>query len=149
MLLAADFDPSRLVVLHDAPASAATDHAVVAGGRASIAREEQREIDVNVTAPADGFLLVADTSYPGMDGQRGRPVSPAVDRADVSLRSVPVPAGTHAVRLRYEGPGVSRGAQASAAALSLLLAWTAAAIVAVSRRARRFHEPHGLDVAHP
>lgn len=136
VLLAADFDPNREIVLHDAPASLAEPPAAGRiGGTAEIVREDQRELDVNVTAPANGFLLLADTYYPGWTVTvDGRPA--ALYRANISVRGVAVPAGTHAVRFTYEPPGLVRGAQVSAVALSLLLLWTTAAVY-TDRRARR------------
>ena len=137
ILLAADFDPNREIVLHDAPADlgAARASAAPGTGRAEITGEDQRGLTVRVTAPADGFLLVADTFYPGwtvsIDG-RAAPLY----RANIAVRGVPVPAGTHDVRFAYEPPGLAQGARISAVAFGLLLVWTAGAAYSARRRAR-------------
>jgi hypothetical protein len=133
MLLAADFDPNREIVLHDAPPALAVRRGAggTAGsaGTAQIVREEQRLLDVNVTAPADGFLLLADTYYPGWTATvDGRPAT--LYRANLSVRGVPVPAGTHVVRFTYEPPGLAAGASVSLVALALLLGWVGVASVA-------------------
>jgi uncharacterized membrane protein YfhO len=67
---------------------------------------------VRVQAPASGFVVLADTYYPGwramVDGAEARLL-----RANYSMRAVPVPEGVHEVRFRYEprllylGAGVS------------------------------------------
>jgi uncharacterized membrane protein YfhO len=89
---------------------------------------------IDVHAPEDGFLLLADTFYPGwiakVDG-----VPTPIYRANGSLRAVQVPKGLHRVRFRYEAPAYMRGLRISLVALALLLLWAAAAIV-VDRRAR-------------
>ena len=79
-------------------------------------------------------MLLADTFYPGwsvtIDGQ----ASPLY-RANVSVRGVPVPSGTHRVHFGYEAPGLIRGLQVTAAALFVLFAWTGVALYG-GRRAR-------------
>jgi hypothetical protein len=133
-LLEPAFDPDREVLLADAPASVrpTVDEAVEppAGAppaRATIRSETQREIVIEAAAPADGFLLLADTFYPGWSAEvDGRPV--ALYRANLSVRAIQLPGGPHVVRFIYEPPGVRRGLQISGAALLLLLLWLGAAL---------------------
>jgi hypothetical protein len=130
-LLAADFDPGRQIVLHDAPAELGGPRPAAAPGtaRAEIAGEDQRSLAVRVTAPADGFLLVADTFYPGWTASiDGRPAP--LYRANLAVRGVPVPSGAHDVRFTYEPPGLAQGALVSGVALSLLLLWAGVAAYA-------------------
>ena len=133
-VLAEDFDPNRVMVLTDAPPSLAEKQEVTAGGTAEVVRETQRDLDVSVSAPAAGFLLLADTWYPGwtatVDGQPA-----TIYRANLSLRGVQVPQGEHVVHFHYEMPGLAEGARVTAIALALLLLWTLAALV-LDRRAR-------------
>jgi hypothetical protein len=130
-LLAADFDPDRVIVLHDAPAElgVARPAAASGSGRAAITREDQRGLTVRVGAPSEGFLLLADTFYPGWTVTiDGRPAP--LYRANIAVRGVPVPAGDHDVRFAYEAPGLAQGALVSAVALSLLLLWAGMATYA-------------------
>src|SRR5262249_61048348 len=105
VLLAADFDPDREIVLHDAPVDLGGPRAVVApdAGRAEITGEHQRGLSVRVTAPADGFLLVADTWYPGWTASVDGRAAPLY-RANIAVRGVPVPSGTHDVPFTYHPP---------------------------------------------
>jgi hypothetical protein len=134
-LLAADFDPNRHIVVHDAPPGLRALPVSTATGHAEIVHEDQRQLDVNVTATADGFLLLADTFYPGWTATvDGRPVP--LYRANIAVRGIDVPGGTHAVRFTYDPPGFRRGLLISAVSLTLLLLWTAAAAYAARRSAR-------------
>jgi hypothetical protein len=137
VLLAPEFDPDREIVLHEAPADleSARPAPVPGTARAEITGEDQRGLAVRVTAPADGFLLVADTFYPGWTASIDGRAAP-IYRANLAVRGVPVPAGTHDVRFAYEPPGLAQGMRISAIALILLLAWTAFAAYAARRGAR-------------
>ncbi|MEO6235390.1 MAG: YfhO family protein [Vicinamibacterales bacterium] len=129
-LLDPAFDPEREVLLHDAPSSEGpmADNVVSstpARAKASIVREDQHEVVVEAEAEADGFLLLADTFYPGwsaaVDGHAA-----ALYRANLSVRAVPLPKGRHVIRFSYEAPGLRRGLLMSVTALTLLLVWLAA-----------------------
>lgn len=139
------FDPDREVLLHDT--STTTDsqvsgtvtlpvdeaRTVPAGGtdgrRAAIVHERSNTLTIAATAPDDSFLLLADTYYPGwtavVDG-----VSVPVYRANLAVRAIRLPAGTHSVVFAFDPPGFFRGLWISAAALSVLLVWVAAALYA-------------------
>lgn len=134
-LLATDFDPRAEIVLHDAPA---TTHPQVAqptdvsldpsAGHAAVVREDSTQVVIEVDAPDDGFLLLADTYYPGwtadVDG-----VSAPIYRANVSVRGVPIAKGRHTVRFTFDLPGFVRGLSISVAALGALVLWLAAGCV--------------------
>ena len=124
-LLAEDFDPGRAIVLHDAPAAlgAAHEGTTAAGpGHAAITSEDPDGLAITVTAPADGFLLVADTFYPGWTATVDGTPTP-VYRANISVRGIQVPAGTHNVRFVYDAPGLAQGLRITLVALTLLLVW--------------------------
>ena len=128
LLLAPVFDATRTVLLHDAPPDVGplTAGAVADGARAAIVGETHDTVTIEAAAPADAFLLLADTFYPGWSADvDGRPVP--LFRANLSVRAIQLPRGTHTVRFRYEMPGLTRGLAISAAAIVLLLLWTAAA----------------------
>ena len=142
-LLDARFDPDREILLHDVTDSIGP---LVSGGdaapaeaapaaRAAVTYEDQRQLVVDADAPQDGFLLLADTYYPGWTAQVDGRDTPLY-RANLSVRGIRLPKGRHDVRFRYEPPGLARGQRITIAALSMLLIWMAAAIY-VDRRARR------------
>jgi hypothetical protein len=138
-LLDPAFDPSREVLLADAPAAArpAADEAIetpsgAPAPRAAIIRETQTEIVVEAAAPVDGFLLLADTFYPGWTADvDGKPVM--LYRANLSVRAIQLPKGPHVVRFTYEPPGVRRGLAISAAAVAMLFVWFGAALHVAKR----------------
>ncbi|HVA47294.1 MAG TPA: hypothetical protein VNH11_13075 [Pirellulales bacterium] len=70
-------------------------------GAAVLDRETPRELRMDVSAPVDGWLVVADTYYPGwiceVDG-----VSQPIDAAHGVFRRVRLEAGRHTVVMRYE-----------------------------------------------
>jgi hypothetical protein len=85
-------------------------------------------IEVDVTAPVDGYVRVLETPDAGwtatLDGQQ---VELLV--ADGFVSAVHVPAGSHAVRMTCATPGVALGAALSAVAAAAL-----AAVVAIAPR---------------
>jgi hypothetical protein len=124
------FDPSREVLLHDAPPPAAAVNGAITGGSATIVGEDARGIVVRVDAPRDGYLVLADTYYPGwsaaIDGQEA-----PVLRANIASRAVPVRQGRHDIRMTYEPPGLSVGRTITLVALALLSLWLIAATYAL------------------
>ena len=122
-LIDPDFNPDREILLHDAPPSIGPVAGAAAGtpaGTAVIATDDADRMVIEATAPQDGFLLVADTFYPGWTAEiDGRPAP--LYRANVSVRGIPLAKGRHTVRLTYEAPGLRAGALVSAAALLALL----------------------------
>lgn len=126
-LLDPSFDPDREVLLADAPGAVASG--VVDAGiqpRTAIVRETQREVVVEAAAARDGFLLLADTFYPGWRAEvDGRPVT--LYRANLSVRAIQLPRGQHVVRFTYEPPGFALGSRITLATLAVLLAWALAA----------------------
>ena len=142
-LLQPDFNPDEEVLLHDAPAgiqplagSTASAGGPV-GATVSIVEESQRHLRLTAESPRAGFLLLADTYYPGWTAAiDGTPVP--LYRANLSVRAIQLPAGRHDVRFTYEPPGVRTGVIVTAAALSALLVWViAAAGFERSARSRR------------
>lgn len=132
-LLDFSFDPDREILLADAPETIhpTVDEIVTDGataGTAAIASEDARTIVIDATAPEDGFLLLADTFYPGwIASVDGTPT--AVYRANHSVRGIQLPKGRHRVRFNYDAPGFATGLGISAAAVSILVVWAAAAAI--------------------
>jgi hypothetical protein len=128
-LLDFGFDPDREILLSEAPDSIhpTVDEigdvpANAAVGRAVVTREDSRRLAIDAEAPADGFLLLADTFYPGWTAQVDGTPTP-IYRANHSVRGIQLPKGRHEVRFTYEAPGFAHGLQITLAALSILLLW--------------------------
>jgi hypothetical protein len=142
-LLDFSFDPDREILLADAPDSV---HPTVdeigdastsaTAGRAVVTREDARELVIDADAPANGFLLVADTFYPGWTATVDGAPTP-IYRANHSVRGIQLSKGHHDVRFVYDAPGFTRGLQISLVSTVLLLMWAAAAAYA-DRRVRRY-----------
>ncbi|MHB1319341.1 MAG: hypothetical protein ACYCYF_12055, partial [Anaerolineae bacterium] len=115
------FDPSRTVLLIEEGAHARgecsvetpppdTDERV----RASQVREDKVIIDVQASSP--GYLVLADSWYPGWRATVQRLDLPAetkrvdVLQADLLFRGVPIDAGLYRVTLWYAAPSVAVGA---------------------------------------
>jgi hypothetical protein len=131
-LLDPAFDPAREALLQNmtTDGAARNDTAAAAAdgsARASITHETHDSLTIETMSSADGVLLLADTFYPGWTADvDGRDVP--VLRANLSVRAIELPRGTHVVRFHYEMPGLAPGQAISAAAVSLLLAWLAGAV---------------------
>ena len=130
------FDPDAAVILDDAvPRETASSQDAVSAGSASIVAEDARHLTIQADAARDGYLVVADTFYPGWSADvDGKPAP--IYRANLAIRAVPLARGHHQVRFEYEMPGLVRGVQLSLIGVSTLLVWVAGAVYA-DRRARR------------
>ncbi|MCL4263663.1 MAG: YfhO family protein [Anaerolineae bacterium] len=96
------------------------DTAVITPAQATIQTYDLNRVEIAVTTAAPGFLVLADTYYPGwqatVDG-----VDTAVYRANSLLRAVYVPAGAHTVTFTYYPLDFMVGAVISLLTLSLCL----------------------------
>ncbi|MCB0207910.1 MAG: YfhO family protein [Anaerolineae bacterium] len=111
-------DPSQTVVLETNgnaphPAAASTP------SRAEIIHENPLEVDIEVKAAADGYLVLLDTIYPGwvatVDGQRQ-----TIYAANYISRAVFVPQGQHTVQFSYRPLTFRVGIWLSAIALLIM-----------------------------
>jgi hypothetical protein len=130
-LLDPSFDPQSEVLVTGAPPSAGPVSGAGgmpgAGGSATIVGEGPNELVVEASASSDGWLLLADTFYPGWTAEiDGRPAP--VYRANLSVRAIQLPQGRHTVRFAYEAPGLLNGLVISASALLALLGWLGVSI---------------------
>jgi hypothetical protein len=68
---------------------------------AEVVSDRDEVVDVHVNAPSDGYLVLADTHFPGwkatVDG-----VATPIEMANGFARAVPVGRGSHEVRFSYE-----------------------------------------------
>lgn len=123
------FSPRREVLLHDPRPGAVPD--VPAPGpptlvAARVDRPSGARLIATVDAPTAGWLVLAESWYPGWTASLdGRDV-PLV-RANINQKAVAIPAGTHRVAFVLRPRSLVRGAIVSALALGCLLA--AAALV--------------------
>jgi hypothetical protein len=139
-LLDAGFDPDREILLHEAPDSAgpgvedAKDVSThTAASRPVVTHEDTRQLVIEAEAPEDGFLLLADTFYPGWTARVDGTPTP-VYRANLSVRGIQLPKGRHEVRFGYDPPGFARGMQITLLAVSTLLIWVGGAAYLDRRR---------------
>jgi hypothetical protein len=151
-LLDFSFDPDREILLNDAPDSIhptvdeidAADDGASPPGRAVITSEDSRQIVIDAEAPANGFLLLADTFYPGwtatVDGTRT-----PIYRANHAVRGIELPRGRHDVRFTYEAPGYIRGLRITLLSVSLLLLWAGGAVYAGRRTLGQRHRRDQVD----
>jgi uncharacterized membrane protein YfhO len=100
-----------------------------------VTHEDSRQLVIAAQAPEDGFLLLADTYYPGWTAQVDGYPTP-IYRANLSVRGIGLPKGRHEVRFTFDAPGFSRGLQITLVAVSMLLLWVGVAVY-VDRRAWR------------
>ncbi|MBI4261620.1 MAG: YfhO family protein [Actinobacteria bacterium] len=137
------FDPRELVVLEGEPGLERDPEAPPRSGTAAYRQEGIEEAVVTVESSAPALVLVRnawDRNWTAtVDGE------PApVLRADYLLQAVPVPAGSHEVRLVYRDPMLYAGLAASAVAWGALGAAAAtAAVIDRRRRYRRSSEDEG------
>jgi hypothetical protein len=77
-------------------------------GSVMIEAREPERMALTVNTPADGVLLVGENYYPGWVARvDGAPVE--IIRADISLRAVPLRAGTHRVEFTFDPLSVKIG----------------------------------------
>jgi hypothetical protein len=128
------FDPDRLLLLHRRKRDEALQQstAPARSARAQIVSEDSRHVRVDVEAPQGGYLLLADTYYPGWQAQVDGTAA-TLHRANISLRAVWLPPGAKKVEFVYEATAFFRGIKLASVALVLLLAW----VLACARRVRQ------------
>lgn len=137
VLIGQPTDPRRRVVLEGTTSEAASSTGPLAFRAASAAWSGPNRLTVRVEAPADGWLVINETDYPGwraaVDGQEV-----VVRRANHLFMAVPVSRGTHAVVLRFESAAVQIGSWISGLSLILgLLAWRRGGYWSMAEEARR------------
>ena len=120
-----------------APSLDLQNEAILLGGR-ELAGEKQpgdaarielysaERVRVRVQTASDAYLVLADSYYPGWEARvDGGPAT--IERADVALRAVAVPAGEHVVEFVFAPASWRIGAAAS------LVAWLGLAVAVLSR----------------
>lgn len=134
MLAAADFDPAKEVVLGPPERTGTVARLLALNplGRVSyeplaegapvqadgleLAAYGSRSLSLKVSMSTPGYLVVADTFYPGWRAQVDGRAAPIL-RANWLFRAVELPAGEHVVEMRYEPASWSVGWALTAFAL--------------------------------
>jgi hypothetical protein len=112
-VLSPAFDPAGTLLLVGPPGPA---EGRPAGVPAEIVVDEPGRVEVRTAAPFDGWLVLADTFYPGWRAEvDGIPAE--IEAAYGMFRAVRLSAGEHRVKFRYAPASLGAGAALSAAAL--------------------------------
>jgi hypothetical protein len=115
-------DLAKTVVLEGDgnPASASCDP--TATGKITIQKDEPGELTFQSDGGTAGFLMIADTWYPGWVATiDGKPV--IISHADYVFQGFPIEKGSHQVELRYSPQSFAIGAGFSLFVISTLLIW--------------------------
>lgn len=101
-----DFDPRKDAIL--ASPSPFEDDPRAQAGSVTIQARDAESLALAVNSLADGLLVVSENYYPGWVARvDGVPVN--ILRADISLRALPLRAGTHQVEFTFEPFSVKLG----------------------------------------
>jgi hypothetical protein len=126
----AGFDPAGTVVLEGGQA---LDVRPVMSDTVNVVRYQPDELEIDVEAGAEGYLVLSDPFYPGWRAELdGEPV--ALLRADYAFRAVAVPAGHHTVVMTFRPGTWNAGLIISALTALVMLGLGVWGLV---RRARR------------
>jgi hypothetical protein len=131
----ANFDPHQAVVVEEppSPSDANLGQPLIANGQwsasstptdpresADLQASDSNSLSVHVHAQQAGMLMLSEVFYPAwrayVDGQPAH-----IYRADYLFRAIAVPAGDHAVELRYESATFQRGLLISLVSLGVLM----------------------------
>jgi hypothetical protein len=142
---APDFDPAGAALVSTTddgrPQTADSGRpSSVETGQVDILSRTPNWLALQVTAPADGLLVLSEVHYPGWQVRVDGRAWPMV-RADYVLRGVPVSAGQHRVELFYRPATLVAGAAVSGLTLAALAA------LGVLIRLRRRSSPAGMEEA--
>jgi hypothetical protein len=118
-LTAAAFDPQRVVYVFGSGECQAQT-AAPSAGQVTFFADAAATTVVNVSAPEESWLVLADTYYPGWRAEvNGR--SAEIQRANLAFRAVLVPQGTSTVRFTYAPDWLFPGMAISGVSLLVLL----------------------------
>ncbi|XHF30543.1 YfhO family protein [Corallococcus exercitus] len=122
--------PAVGTVLVECPAPLPVEAASGTGG-VRVSRESPEHFTVDVEAAAPSVLVINDAYLPGWTATLDGEPAPIL-AANVAVRAVAVPAGSHTVVMRYRTPGLVPGLWLGALTLGTL-----GAAMVVSRRSLR------------
>ncbi len=96
-----DTDPEQAVLLDTEPPVAAPEGPVSVRADVKLVRYRNTEVEIEVTAPVAGFVVLNDIWHPWWRAQVDG-VETEILRANVLFRAVQVPAGTHKVNFSFQ-----------------------------------------------
>jgi hypothetical protein len=128
------FDPSRTVLVHDAPGKPASfpPGRAEAGESARVVRDDGDAVLISAALERPGYLVLADQHYPGWTVRVDGAPAPLL-RVNYALKGVLLGPGTHAVVFEFR-PAAFRAGMALTLAAALLLA--AGMVACLVRRKR-------------
>ncbi|MCC7209677.1 MAG: YfhO family protein [Anaerolineae bacterium] len=130
-MAAPSFDPRRTVMLETASAPPV---APFSGGTARIVADEPQWVQIAVDSPGGGYLVLADTFYPGWEATLdGAPVP--IARANLNFRALALPSGSHQVDMRYRPASFTAGLALTG--FSLMVTGILTALTLFRQRRRR------------
>ena len=139
VVLEPGFDPGTMAVVEGDEGSAGPA-SPGSPGRAIHREVSPEDVHITAGATAPSIVVVRNAWAQGWSATvDGRPAP--VLRTDYFLQAVPVPAGSHEIRLTYRDPMIGRGLALSGMVWLALLAAFAAAALAGRRRRRTAPEP--------
>lgn len=121
MLRSPDFDVRTEAVV-EGPLPDSRGPGTASAGTVRVLAYAARQFELETDSPSPAFLVTSETAFPGwrawIDNQELAPVT-----TDVAFRGLPVPAGSHRIRMRFDPQILWRSAWLTlAAALTLALA---------------------------
>jgi hypothetical protein len=117
------FDPLAESFVEGPPPFVAAADAPARGQPAAFVRDDETDVELEVTLERPGLVVLADSFYPGWHATVNGAAAPIVP-TNLLFRGVPAPAGTHRVRLVYDPASVRFGGLLSSIGLGGL-AWLA------------------------
>ncbi len=131
LLSSGEVDPRRTALLEDDPPELAGETS--ASGGARVTEYEPEKIEVAASTGKPGLLVLGEIYHPAWKAYvDGEPVP--VYRADHTLRAVRIPAGEHAVELRYESRALTAGLVVSLLTVAAFLTLAAIRVIVATRR---------------
>ncbi len=88
--------------------------------KVEIINDEEQKVIIKVSAPHPGYLVLADTYYPGWRAYLEDKTEVRIVRANYNFRAVPLSAGNHTVTFSYQSEGFRRGLRISLVSLSVI-----------------------------
>jgi hypothetical protein len=122
------FDPRRTVVI-EAAGPAQTDNPISppdTAGTAEITAYAPEQVVISATLPGPGYLVLSDANYPGWRAWVDGEPAPILT-ANLLVRAVALPAGSHRVEFRFEPDSLRYGALISFMATGVLVIFAAGA----------------------
>lgn len=100
---------------------------------AAITRYEPDRVDLEITAPAPGWLVLSDRIYPGWTATVNGEAAP-IYTANVMVRAVRVNAGPSSIQFHFRPRSVNTGAVLSLSGLILLIGWIGYSLQPIAAR---------------